>query len=78
MTLFPCARELTYTLLKEDFGLKIEFPLDSLCPAVTVRLNYLHWIEDLLAQRDSVGSDEIRGIDMSVDSIQTWEMDGER
>ncbi len=41
-------RELTYTLLKEDFKLKLEIPLDRLIPTLSLRLNYIHWIEDLL------------------------------
>ena len=39
---------LTKTLLFHDFQLVWDMPLNHLCPALTVRLNYLHWIEDLL------------------------------
>ncbi|XP_063967466.1 RNA N6-adenosine-methyltransferase mettl16-like isoform X1 [Lytechinus pictus] len=42
-------RSLTCTLLKEDFGLEVELPLDRLIPTLSLRLNYIHWIEDLLA-----------------------------
>ncbi|XP_061683787.1 RNA N6-adenosine-methyltransferase mettl16 isoform X2 [Syngnathoides biaculeatus] len=41
-------RALTCTLLKEDFGLSIEIPLERLIPTVTLRLNYIHWVEDLI------------------------------
>ena len=41
-------RELTYAVLKRDFDLKVHLPLNKLIPAVPQRLNYIHWIEDLL------------------------------
>ena len=44
----PALRELTCAVLERDFGLKVEIPLDKLIPAVPQRLNYIHWIEDLL------------------------------
>lgn len=52
-------RELTYALLSKDFGLKLEIPLDSLCPPIPSRLDYILHIEDLLE-----GVDEINGIDI--------------
>ena len=41
-------RELTCAVLERDFWLKVEIPLDKLIPAVPQRLNYVHWMEDLL------------------------------
>nr|XP_006641097.2 PREDICTED: methyltransferase-like protein 16 isoform X1 [Lepisosteus oculatus] len=52
-------RALTCTLLKEDFGLTIEIPLERLIPTVPLRLNYIHWVEDLIG-----GGSPHRGIDI--------------
>ncbi|KAF1334274.1 Cell division cycle protein, partial [Globisporangium splendens] len=43
-------RELTKTLLLHDFQLHWSLPIDRLCPPLPNRLNYLHWIEDLLLE----------------------------
>uniref|UniRef100_A0AAR2INL7 Methyltransferase like 16 n=1 Tax=Pygocentrus nattereri TaxID=42514 RepID=A0AAR2INL7_PYGNA len=55
-------RALTCTLLKEDFGLTIEIPLERLIPTVPLRLNYIHWVEDLT---EGQGSSR-RGIDIGI------------
>ena len=41
---------LTKALLLEDYGLQWEHPVDQLCPPLTNRLNYIHWIQDLLEE----------------------------
>lgn len=53
-------RALTCTLLKEDFDLTIEIPLERLIPTVPLRLNYIHWVEDLIGGQ---GNPQ-RGIDI--------------
>ncbi|XP_019653908.1 RNA N6-adenosine-methyltransferase METTL16 isoform X2 [Ailuropoda melanoleuca] len=59
-------RALTCTLLKEDFGLSIDIPLERLIPTVPLRLNYIHWVEDLIGHQDSDKSTVRRGIDIVV------------
>ncbi|KAG2378095.1 hypothetical protein C9374_008717 [Naegleria lovaniensis] len=39
---------LTKVLLKHDFDIEWSLPLDHLCPPVTNRANYIHWLNDLL------------------------------
>eukprot|EP01047_Picozoa_sp_COSAG01_P017117 COSAG01_NODE_898_length_12870_cov_27.573800_3_plen_154_part_00 len=52
-------------LLKEDFDLDMELPLDRLCPAVPQKLNYIHWLEDLLALSPTCHAEQqVRGIDV--------------
>ena len=41
-------RELSCAVLAKDFSLNVNLPLDKLIPAVPQRLNYIHWVEDLL------------------------------
>lgn len=57
-------RALTCTLLREDFGLSIDIPLERLIPTVPLRLNYIHWVEDLIGHQDSAKSTLRRGIDI--------------
>ena len=42
-------RELTCAVLEKDFDLKLEIPVDTLIPTVPQKLNYIHWVEDLLS-----------------------------
>ncbi|XXG95137.1 hypothetical protein Hte_001397 [Hypoxylon texense] len=40
--------QLTKTLLRLDFGLRVDLPPDRLCPPVPNRHNYILWLKDLL------------------------------
>ncbi|OTB01067.1 hypothetical protein M426DRAFT_64625 [Hypoxylon sp. CI-4A] len=40
--------QLTKTLLKLDFGLLVDLPMDRLCPPVPNRHNYILWLKNLL------------------------------
>ncbi|RYP53340.1 hypothetical protein DL768_001697 [Monosporascus sp. mg162] len=40
--------QLTKTLLRLHFGLRVDLPLDRLCPPVPNRHNYILWLKDLL------------------------------
>jgi len=55
-------RALSCVLLKKDFGLDVDIPKNKLIPTIPLRLNYILWIEDLLAllQRTT----DIKGIDI--------------
>ncbi|XP_058532228.1 RNA N6-adenosine-methyltransferase METTL16 isoform X2 [Ochotona princeps] len=57
-------RALTCTLLREDFGLSIDIPVERLIPTVPLRLNYIHWVEDLIGHQDCDRSTLRRGIDI--------------
>lgn len=55
-------RALSCTLLKKDFELEIEIPLNKLIPTIPLRLNYILWLEDLLSLYEK--SDKIMGVDI--------------
>ncbi|NXK09505.1 MET16 methyltransferase, partial [Herpetotheres cachinnans] len=59
-------RALTCTLLKEDFGLTIDIPVERLIPTVPLRLNYIHWVEDLIGHQDADKQVLRRGIDIGI------------
>ncbi|CAH1985585.1 unnamed protein product [Acanthoscelides obtectus] len=57
-----CLRALSQTLLKKDFGLDVEMPLNKLIPTIPLRLNYILWLEDLLSLSNEKGT--VKGIDI--------------
>ena len=48
-----CLRALSWALLKDDFDLDVEMPVDRLIPTIPLRLNYILWLEDLAGGEDS-------------------------
>ena len=54
-------KTLSCVLLKKYFSINIDIPLDRLIPTVPLRLNYIHWIEDLL---ETCKQEAITGIDI--------------
>lgn len=60
-------RCLTTTLLKQDFDLCVDLPENSLVPTLTLRLNYLLWIQDLLSNQATqcqLASGGVTGLDI--------------
>jgi 23S rRNA (adenine1618-N6)-methyltransferase len=62
-------RQLTKSVLKRDFDLKLELPDDRLCPPVPVRYHYVRWLQELMDSTSDTTSedppkDEIIGLDM--------------
>lgn len=55
-------RSLTCALLRQDFGLEVDLPLNRIIPPVPGRLNYILWVEDLLSNVNT-GSN-VHGIDI--------------
>lgn len=51
----------TRALLKIDFNLNVELPIDRLIPTVPLRLNYIHWLEDILKIQSN---QQVFGIDI--------------
>lgn len=61
-------RALTTTLLKKDFQLDVIIPPLKLIPTLPLRLNYIHWIEDLLSFCGIKG-EEVCGIDIGTGAV---------
>ena len=60
-------KELTCALLESDFELRVELPAGKLVPTLTLRLNYIHWVEDLLSTNGTIPKGEsVFGIDIGL------------
>ncbi|KAI9096929.1 hypothetical protein DFS34DRAFT_581020, partial [Phlyctochytrium arcticum] len=59
-----CARDLACALLWSDFKLRLEIPLDSLCPPIPNRLDYVVLIEEMVQAMLRKSQETIYGIDV--------------
>ena len=64
-------------LLQKDFNLIIDLPPGRLIPTLPLRLNYLLWIEDLLAVTGSK-SEVVRGLDIGTGACCIYPILGTR
>lgn len=72
-------RAVTRVLLRHDFNILCTIPKARLCPTVTLRLNYIHWLEDLLAMRvPAVEHDKVVGVDIGTGASCIYPMLGYR
>ncbi|XP_065893555.1 RNA N6-adenosine-methyltransferase mettl16-like isoform X2 [Dysidea avara] len=72
-------RELSCALLEQDFNLTLDIPLDRLIPRVPLRLNYVHWIEDLLMEDGVIPSGSgVCGIDIGTGASCIYPLLGTR
>lgn len=62
---------LARALLKQNFDLTLQLPTNRLCPGIPGRLNYIHWIEDLLevSRHASRGSKSAAGAAVSTEEV---------
>lgn len=61
-------RCLTKAVLDQDFSIIWDIPEDFLIPTVPQRLNYVHWIEDIITETEGMipKGDDVIGIDIGV------------
>mmetsp|Transcript_39632 Transcript_39632/g.64253 ORF Transcript_39632/g.64253 Transcript_39632/m.64253 type:complete len:126 (+) Transcript_39632:100-477(+) len=58
-------RELTKAILSEDFQLDWDIPSNQLCPTITLRANYIHWLKELMQQNSSSRTGAaVQGVDI--------------
>ncbi|CAJ0577176.1 unnamed protein product, partial [Mesorhabditis spiculigera] len=70
-------RELTRATLHKDFRLSVDLPENSLVPRIPQKLNYLLWIEDLLAL-NSLDKRRVHGIDIGTGASCIYSLLGAR
>ncbi|CAK7262668.1 hypothetical protein SEPCBS119000_000091 [Sporothrix epigloea] len=58
-------RQLTQSLLRRDFGLKVDLPPDRLCPPVPNRVSYVLWVTELVGTtRGGSTPEQVVGLDI--------------
>ena len=77
---YAATRALTAALLAEDFGVKWWLPDGQLCPTLTSRCNYIHWLEDLLALSPPPAATQqagrVRGVDIGTGASAVYALLG--
>lgn len=43
---------LTHAILAARYGIMLELPPDQLCPTVTLRANYIRFLQDLISPKE--------------------------
>ncbi|XP_064618931.1 RNA N6-adenosine-methyltransferase mettl16-like isoform X2 [Lineus longissimus] len=54
-----CLRALSWALLKNDFDIDVDMPLERLIPTIPLRLNYILWLKDIIGEKT-----DVHGIDI--------------
>ena len=57
-------------MLSKDFGLEVVLPVDRLVPMVPQRLNYIHWLEDLLEEEREGGERGGEGVEGGGEGVE--------
>ncbi|WFD28623.1 23S rRNA (adenine(1618)-N(6))-methyltransferase [Malassezia nana] len=64
-------RAFTEALLRRDFGIECQMAPHRLCPTLPNRLNYIHWMEDLL-QATGVDGEDVHGLDIGTGHVAVY------
>jgi len=66
-------RAFTQALLRRDFGIECELAANRLCPTLPNRLNYIHWLEDVL-EATGAAHGEVHGLDIGTGHVAVYSL----